>query len=83
MWMTADKRQSRLFAVNELYLLTDKVLKLAERVAVLEAADYRLRSLVSVNTTVPAGTTTILEYIEVADSYQLSISDNAVLLLIG
>jgi hypothetical protein len=72
-----------LFAVNELYLLTDKVLKLAERVAVLEAADYRLRSLIQVSTSVPSGTTMILEYIEVANGYQLNVSDNAVLLLIG
>lgn len=68
---------------NDLLLIADRLAKLTERVSTLEAIDYRLRSVLQVSTTVPSGTTLILEYVEVANGYQLSISDNAALILVG
>lgn len=68
---------------NDLLLIADRLTKLTERVSTLEAIDYRLRSVLQVSTTVPSGTTLILEYVEVANGYQLSISDNAALILVG
>lgn len=69
--------------MNDLLLVADRLAKLQERVSILEAIDYRLRTTVQINTTVPSGTVLILEYVEVANGYQLSISDNAALILIG
>jgi hypothetical protein len=68
---------------DNLLLLADRLAKLTERVGTLEAIDYRLRSVLQTSTTVPSGTTLILEYVEVANGYQLSISDNAALILVG
>ncbi len=68
---------------NDLLLVADRLAKLQERVSILEAMDYRLRTVVQINSTIPSGTVLILEYVEVANGYQLSISDNAALLLIG
>lgn len=69
--------------MNDLLLVADRLAKLQERVSILEAIDYRLRTTVQINTTVPSGTVLILEYVEVANGYQLSISDNAALILVG
>lgn len=69
--------------MNDLLLVADRLAKLQERVSILEAIDYRLRTTVQINTTVPSGTVLILEYVEVVNGYQLSISDNAALILIG
>jgi len=68
---------------NDLLLIADRLAKLTERVSTLEAIDYRLRSVLQTSTTVPSGTTLILEYVEVANGYQLSISDTAALILVG